>query len=154
MSEKKATIATENEAKKAKIEADRETEKAKIEAAKEAEKAKIEAAKIEAEKMTAENEILKIEADRETEKAKVEADRMPAENERLKIEAERSVLLDMSKRVTNIPERAGPIGSKANDRKNQRIILKRTVLIGTTIHLTKEIKFVRRLMIERGRMLR
>jgi len=30
---------------------------------------------------------------------------------------ERSVLLDMSKRLTNIPERAGQIGSEANDRK-------------------------------------
>jgi len=50
------TLGYENEAKKAKIEADRETEKAKIEAA-----------KIEAEKRTAENERLKIEADREAE---------------------------------------------------------------------------------------
>ena len=42
---------------------------------------------------------------------------MTAENERLKIEAERSVLLDMSKRVTNIPERTAQIGSEANDKK-------------------------------------
>ena len=42
--------------------------------------------------MTAENDRLKIEADRETEKAKVEAERMTAENERLKIEAAKAKL--------------------------------------------------------------